>query len=542
MKLTNLPAITNLACAAACAALPLAAGFAAHAAGVNPQSGIRNPSTSPRVVRQSPNIVVILADDLGIMDIGCYNPKTFYETPNLDRLGRQGARFTDGYAANPVCSPTRFSMMTGRYPTRAGLTNYLGAGAGADRAGTFLPAQRARHMPLDEVTLAQGLRDAGYQTFFVGKWHLGEEEKYWPENRGFDVNIGGHRGGAPTTNKNGTAKGYFSPYGNPRLKDGPPGEYLTARLAEESVNLLRKAAADNAAGKGRPFLLYKSFYSVHTPLQAPAATVEKYRKKAARLGLGDGRGGNKNARDFATEEQVWPGEAQERQVRIRQSHAVYAAMVEEMDKAVGRILDALDELGLAENTIVIFTSDNGGLSTSEGSPTSNLPYRAGKGWLYEGGIREPWLIRWPGVVKENTIIGTPIISNDVLPTAFAAAGAPLPKDKPIDGRDLVPLLKRGEAPARDALFWHYPHYSNQGGFPGAAVRMGDWKLIERLEDGRMHLYNLRDDPGERNDLAEKDLARVAAMRERLHAWYRETDARFLRPKPGGPAPWKAGKE
>lgn len=472
------------------------------------------PLTAGAAAPQPPNIVVILADDLGAMDLGCYNPRTFYETPNLDRLARQGVRFTNGYAACPVCSPTRFGLMTGRYPTRAGATDWFGA----KRSITYLPAQMVHYMPEDEVTLADGLRGAGYQTLFVGKWHLGDEEKYWPERRGFDVNVGGWSKGSPSS--------YFSPYKNPRLKDGPDGEYLTGRLANETVALLRKV------DKKRPFLLYHSFYQVHTPLQAPAELVEKYRQKAKRLGIDDGD-------DFGEEEQVWSGN-KPRKVRIRQSHAVYAAMVECMDSAAGRILDELDALGLAENTIVIFISDNGGLSTSEGAPTSNLPFRGGKGWMYEGGIREPLLVRWPGVVKAGTTCDTPVMSIDVLPTAFAAAGAALPKGRTIDGCNLVPLLARGEAPGRDALFWHYPHYGNQGGFPSAAVRMGDWKLIERLETGRVQLYNLRNDIGEQNDLADKEPERVSQMRSRLHAWYKETGARFLQQKPGGPKPWNPG--
>jgi len=477
------------------------------------------PRPSPR-----PNIVVILADDYGIMDLGCYNPKTFYETPNLDRLASQGVRFTNGYAACPVCSPTRFSLMTGRYPVRGALTDFIAG----KRVGRYKYAEYNDFMPLDEYTLPQGMRAAGYQTLFVGKWHLGDDPKYWPENRGFDINVGGCDAGSPKGGKGGTFKGgYFTPYNNPRLKDGPPGEFLTDRLATEAINLLRHV------DKTKPFILYNCFYSVHTPLQAPAATIEKYKQKAEKLGIAD----DKN-KDYAAEEQVWPVK-QQRKVRVVQNHVIYAAMVEEMDKAAGRILAALDELGLAENTIVIFTSDNGGLSTAEGSPTSNLPYRGGKGWVYEGGIREPWFIRWPGVVKPGTTCDTPIMSIDLLPTAFALAGAPLPKNKPIDGCNLVPLLTRGEAPARDALFWHYPHYSNQGGFPGSAVRMGDWKLIQRLEDGRVQLYNLRDDPGERDDLAAKEPARVAQMRARLYAWYKETGARFLRPLDnGGPAPWR----
>ncbi len=470
--------------------------------------------------QQPPNMVVIVADDLGIMDLGCYNAKTFYETPNLDRLARQGVRFTNAYAACPVCSPTRFSLMTGRYPTRVAATDWFGAG----RSATYLPAEMNHYMPLEEYTLAEGLRDAGYQTFFVGKWHLGEDEKYWPEHQGFDVNIAGYSWGRPQS--------WFSPYKNPRLKNGPDGEYLTERLASESIALLRKAAANN--NNKRPFLLYHSFYQVHTPLQAPEALVEKYKQKAKRLGID-----NNDDKDFAPEEQVWPGK-QPRKVRIHQNHVIYAAMVEAMDTAVGRILDELDALGLSKNTIVIFTSDNGGLSTAEGSPTSNLPFRGGKGWLYEGGIREPFLVRWPGVTKAGATSDVPVISNDLLPTAFAAAGVPLPKDRPIDGCDLAPLLKHGKAPARDALFWHYPHYANQGGFPGAAVRMGDWKLIERHENGRAHLYNLRNDPGEQNDLAGKEPARTAAMKARLHAWYKETGARFLRQKGNGPKPWHPG--
>ncbi|MDR1009738.1 MAG: sulfatase [Opitutaceae bacterium] len=489
--------------ATAAAVLPFVAGVATTAAATA--------AAVAAAVARPPNIVVLVADDLGVMDLGCYNPGTFYETPNLDRLARQGMRFTNGYAACPVCSPTRYSLMTGRHPVRAAATDWFGAA----RSSTFLPAEMNHHMPLEETTLADGLRAAGYQTFFVGKWHLGEEEKYWPEHRGFDTNIAGWSMGRPTS--------YFSPYKNPRLTDGPDGEYITARLAEESIKQLR------AADKSRPFLLYHSFYQVHTPLQAPAALVEKYKQKARRLGIDDGK-------DFGPEEQVWPGK-KPRETRIRQSHPVFAAMVECMDTAAGRILGELDALGLAENTLVIFISDNGGLSTAEGSPTSNMPFRGGKGWVYEGGIREPFFARWPGVVPAGTTSDTPVVSTDLLPTVFAAAGVPPPDDRPIDGCNLVPLLSRGEAPRRDALFWHYPHYSNQGGFPGSAVRMGDWKLIQRLETGRLHLYNLRNDPGERTDLAAAEPERAAQMKTRLHAWFRETGARFLRQKPGGPKPW-----
>jgi arylsulfatase A-like enzyme len=457
------------------------------------------------------NILVFLADDYGYMDVGANNPKTFYETPNLDRLAAQGMRFTDGYAANPVCSPTRFSLVTGRYPTRAGITNWLPG----RRIERFDNAPLALQMELAETTIAEALKPAGYRTAFVGKWHLGEEEKFWPEAQGYDINVAGWSKGAPSS--------YFAPYKNPRLEDGPVGEHLTMRLADETVKLLAQFKAE-----GKPFFLQHCFYDVHTPLQAPEDLVAKYRAKAERLGLKD---------EFADERQYFVSVKGPRKVRTVQCHAVYAAMVESMDTAVGRILKQLDDLGLTNDTLVVFTSDNGGLSTSEGLPTSNLPLRGGKGWVYEGGIREPFLIRMPGAAKPGTTCAVPVMSIDIFPTALDFAGVRLPANLTIDGRSLVPLLRGGPAPDRDALFWHYPHYSNQGGFPGGAVRMGDWKLIENYEDGSVALYNLRDDLGEQRDLATQQAERVKAMRARLHAWYREVGAKFLRAKEGGPQPW-----
>jgi arylsulfatase A-like enzyme len=275
--------------------------------------------------------------------------------------------------------------------------------------------------------------------------------------------------------------------------------------------------------------LYFSFCTVHIPLQAPEELVEKYCKKAAAL---------PEAEEFASEEQVWPA-GEPRQVRVRQSHATYAAMVETLDQSVGRVLAKLDELGVSNNTVVFFMSDNGGLSTSEGSPTSNLPLRGGKGWLYDGGIREPLVVRWPGVTQPGATCDEPVISTDFYPTMLDIAGLDARPDQHQDGVSLVPLFK-GEAslPEGRALFWHYPHYSNQGGFPGGAVRDGDWKLIERYEDGRVHLYYLKDDIGEQHDLAEQDPIRVSAMRRRLHEWYEDVDAKFLQPLPGGPQPWQ----
>ncbi|VGO15342.1 Arylsulfatase [Pontiella desulfatans] len=454
-----------------------------------------------------PNVVVFLVDDLGYMDVGANNPDCFYDTPNIDALARSGMRFTDGYAANPVCSPTRYSLMTGKYPTRARATNYFSG----KRAETFNPAPLNDNMPLDETTLAQALKTKGYATFFAGKWHLGESEEYYPQNRGFDVNIGGYsRGGPYSGNK------YFAPFKNPEIKEeSPEGEHLPARLARETATFIE-------ANKARPFLAYLSFYSVHTPLQGRPDLVEKYKKKAAGM-AGD---------EFGVEEQIWPVE-KERKVRVLQKHAVYAAMVEAMDEAVGQVLRQLETSGVAENTLVVFTSDNGGLATSEGLPTSNLPLRGGKGWVYEGGIREPWIVRYPGVTKAGSESAQPICSIDLFPTVAAAAGVRI--DHVVDGIDLLPALKGGTLD-RQSLYWHYPHYGNQGNFPGGAIREGDYKLVERYEDGQVHLYNLKKDIGEQDDLAARQPERVEQMRKRLHAWYKTVDAQFLREK-DGKTPW-----
>ena len=452
--------------------------------------------------------VLILVDDLGYMDIGAYNPKSFYETPNIDALAKSGVKFTDGYAANPVCSPTRFGIQTGRYPTRKDCTNFFSG----RRGGKFACAPLHDRLDHDEVTIAEALRDQGYATFFAGKWHLGPTEEFWPKKHGYDVNAGGFAKGGPYGGKK-----YFSPYGNPRLSDGPDGEHLPDRLATETCNFME-------ANKGKPFFAMLSFYSVHTPLIGRPDLVDKYREKASKI----------SGQEFGEEEQVFGKKP--RKVRILQKHAVYAAMVEAMDQAVGKVMKKVTELGLDDEVVICFTSDNGGLSTSEGSPTSNLPLRGGKGWIYEGGIREPFIMKWPGVTEAGTVSSVPVMSTDFMPTFVNASGGKV-KAK-IDGVDLMPLLKGGEL-KREALFWHYPHYSNQGGFPSGAVRMGDWKLVERYEDGRVHLYNLKDDPGELKDLKKGNEGLVKSMRARLHAWYRETDAKFLQPKKGQKEkPWR----
>ncbi|TWU64695.1 sulfatase [Crateriforma conspicua] len=465
------------------------------------------PSTATAETDTPPlNFVVLLVDDLGFMDIGANNPNCFYETPNIDRFSDSAMRFTNGYAANPVCSPTRFSLMTGRYPTRTQATNFFSG----KREGTFRPAPLNDKMPLDEVTIAEVLKPKGYQTFFAGKWHLGPDPDFYPPAQGFDVNMGGYHRGGPYTGKK-----YFSPFQNPELRpDSPPGDHLPDRLARETASFIEQNA-------DQPFLAYLAFYSVHTPLMGRPDLVKKYQAKAAEI----------EGEEFADEEQVFGDRP--RKVRILQKHAVYAAMVEAMDQAVGKVLDQIDAAGIANHTVVVLTSDNGGLSTSEGSPTSNLPLRGGKGWVYEGGIREPWIIRYPGVTQPGSVSDEPICSIDLLPTIAAAVDATLPQ--PIDGINLAPAL-RGNSLDREALFWHYPHYSNQGGFPGGAIRMGNYKLVERYEDGRIHLYDLSRDVGEKNDLADSMPDKAEQMRHRLHDWYQDVNAQFLREKNGN-QPW-----
>ena len=377
---------------------------------------------------------------------------------------------------------------------RTGITDYIGAAQPEkwNRPTKLLPAPYRERLEHEETTFAEVLKKSGYATFFAGKWHMGPDG-FWPESQGFDINMGGIDRGGPYGGKK-----YFSPYGNPRLTDGPAGEHLPDRLASETVRFMEQ----NRQG---PFLAYFCFYSVHTPLMSRDDLQQKYEAKAKTL-----------KRDGP----VW-GRERERQVRLIQDHAVYAGMVEAMDQAVGKVLDALDRLGLADNTVVIFTSDNGGLSTSEGHPTSNLPLRAGKGWMYEGGIRVPWIIRAPGLTKPGAVCDTPMISNDLFPTIMELTGSR--PEHSVDGKSLVPLL-RGEKLADRPLFWHYPHYGNQGGAPGGAVRVGDWKLIEWYEDGTRELFNLREDLSETTNLASRMPSKVEELSAKLESWRNDVGA------------------
>jgi arylsulfatase A-like enzyme len=455
-----------------------------------------------------PNVVFMLVDDLGYMDIGANNPKSFYETPNIDALAKRGMRFTDGYAACPVCSPTRASILTGKYPQRTGITDYIGSPQPTDarQPNKMIPAQNNERLALEETTLAEAFKAQGYATFFAGKWHLGSTN-FWPENQGFDINIGGCDWGHPKT--------FFSPYGNPHMEDGPVGELLPDRLAAETAKFIH-------ANKAKPFLAYLSFYSVHTPLMAREDLKKKYEAKAKAL----------------TDSGPKWGQERERKVRLIQDHAVYAGMVEAMDEAVGKVMKALDDAGVSSNTIVVFTSDNGGLSTSEGSPTSNTPLRGGKGWPYEGGVREPLIVAAPGVTKAGSISDTVMTSPDFYPTLLDLAGLPATPKQHQDGVSFVTSL-RGEKQSRGPIYWHYPHYGNQGGAPCGAVRDGDWKLIEWYEDGSTELFNLANDLSEKNNLATSEPERVKALLEKLRAWRTTVGAKMPAPNPHPTAKPKA---
>jgi arylsulfatase A-like enzyme len=451
-----------------------------------------------------PNILLILIDDLGWRDLVCCG-SDFYDTPNLDRLATEGIRFTDAYSACPVCSPSRASLLTGRYPARLGLTNFIGG----HTRGRLIDAPYIDHLPLEEFNLARALKQGGYATWHVGKWHLGSQD-YYPEQQGFDVNIGGCHWGGPRT--------YFSPYGNnPRLEDGPTGEYLTDRLTSDAVNLIRT----HNPQKDGPFFLNLWHYAVHIPIQSPIDLVENYTQKARDLGL--------DKLQPLEEGEFFPCEHKHDQHVVRrrfQSDPAYAAMIFNLDWNVGRLLDVLEETGQVENTIVIFSSDNGGLATAEGSPTCNLPLAEGKGWMYEGGTRVPLLMRWPKVIQPGCICGAPVTSPDFYPTLLEAAGLEAIPTQHCDGVSFLPLLLGAQGMPERPIFWHYPHYGNQGGTPGASVRLGDYKLIEFFEDERLELYNLRQDPGENTSLTEVEPQCCAALHTLLRDWQREVSARI----------------
>ncbi|GAA4455712.1 sulfatase [Novipirellula rosea] len=448
------------------------------------------------------NFVFILVDDLGCKDLG-YEGSEFHETPNIDALAASGMRFDHGYAACQVCSPSRASIMLGKATPRHGITDWIGAASGMkwNRDDRVLPADYEHVLPKDDTTLAEAFREGGYTTFFAGKWHLGTKGS-WPEDHGFMINKGGWDVGSPKG-------GYFAPWENPRLESGPDGESLTLRLANETASFIESS-------KDKPFLAYLSFYTVHGPIQTTEELCNKYRDKAAKMGLTD------NDTRFTLQRRL--------PVRQVQDNPIYAGMVETLDNAVGIVLDKLKETGLDKNTVVIFTSDNGGVSSGDAFSTSLLPLRGGKGMQWEGGIREPYIIHVPGMTPPGSSTEVPAIGMDFYPTMLDLAGLPPRPEQHVDGVSLVPVLKGDNIDDRD-LFWHYPHYGNQGGEPSSIIRSKQWKLIHYYEDGRNELYNLQSDESEQNDVAAKHPERVAELKKRLDGWLAETGAKIPQPDP-----------
>jgi len=469
---------------------------------------------------EKPNFLVILVDDAGWKDLGCYG-STFYETPNIDKLASEGIRFTNGYASSPVSSPSRAGIQTGQYPNRTGITDWLPGRQAYEKPcanDRWISPSLPEGMSLNKITIGKYLKRAGYKTFFAGKWHLGATPKYWPENQGYDINIGGCYLGSPHLNIKENDHGYFSPYGNPRLEDGPVGEYLPERLAQETIQFMTKH-------KKKPFLAFLSFYLVHIPLQGKEELIKKYQEKRDKMGIEKKVEMNLNPAwaKYAT----CGGSYKE---RLIQGDPVYAAMIQALDDNVGKVLASLKQLGLDKNTVIIFTSDNGGLSTAEGSPTSNLPLRGGKGWLYEGGIREPFIFKYPSEKKKGFVNSMPISNIDILPTILAFAGIKPLQGDTIDGMNLVPYLEKSNYPERK-LFWDYPHYSNQGGFPGSAIREGDYKLIDNYETGKLELYNLKDDVGEQHDLSNVLPKLKNKLFHELQLWRKQTHSKTMSPNP-----------
>jgi arylsulfatase A len=428
-----------------------------------------------------PNIVFILIDDYGWRDTS-YNGSTFYETPNIDALARSGMMFTDGYSASPVCSPTRAAIMTGKYPARLHLTAHLQGATNRLHYSKVLQPNARLELPLAEVTIAELLRERGYRTACIGKWHLGKTG-FLPPDQGFDVTFAGDEAGSTNS--------FFYPDWKKKIPlDGKDGDYLTDRLTTLAVDFMRDS-------KDRPFFLYLAHFAVHVPIEAKPEKIPKYEAK------------------------VQPGNPQ--------NFADYAAMIESVDEGVGRVMDSLKQLGLEGNTLVIFTGDNGGVASREWKNrqiTSNLPLRAGKGHTYEGGIRVPLAVRWPGVTKAGSVCHDPVLSIDYAPTIAEVAGVAKSKMPAMDGRSIVKLLRGAPSLGRAEVFWHYPHYSPQLGRPSAAIRRGADKLILFFEDNRVELYNLKDDIGETKNLALAQPAKAAKLRSRLEAWLRETKAQL----------------
>lgn len=449
-----------------------------------------------------PNVLFILVDDLGHHDMG-YTGSKIYETPNIDQLASQSRVFTQGYATSCVCSPSRASIFTGQFSARHGITDWIGAKSGAawrskKRYDKLLPADYVHSLPSEDTTWVEMMKASGYKTFFAGKWHLGDEGSY-PKDHGFEINVGGWSSGGPKG-------GYYSPWKNPNLENKQDGENLSKRLANETADFI-------AENKDSTFCAFLSFYAVHGPIQTTEQKWSKYRDKIGEMGY----------RDSGYEMGHFLP------IRQTQDNPVYAGLVESMDDAVGVVMEALTANGLEENTIVIFTSDNGGVVAGDGYATSNQPLRGGKGYQWEGGIREPYLIKVPWLENnsETQQINYPVTGADFYPTILDLVNINLVPNQHVDGLSLKPLLENNDAemPKR-VLYWHYPHYGNQGGQPSSIIREQDWKLIHYWEDGRNELYNLNSDPSEQNNVTNINGQLVERLEKQLNSWLLEVGAKF----------------
>lgn len=437
---------------------------------------------------EKPNIVFLLVDDLGYGDFGCYGAR-FYETPNIDKLAAEGMRFTNAYAACTVCSPSRAAILSGRCPARLHLTDWI-AGHNQPKAKLKIPDWKMK-LDHERTLLPEALRDGGYATGFFGKWHLmpngqPDMKEHFPTDHGFEINVGGREWGQPK----GPGK-YFSPFGMPGLDDGKPGDYLTDKLTDAALGFITANA-----GK-KPFLLYFSHYTLHSPLMAPPALVEKYKRKA------EGFVKTKN-------ELLNP---------------VRAGMVESLDNSVGRIVAKLEELGIADNTLIVLTGDNGG-----DHPETTGGLRDFKGWSHEGAVREPLIAKWPGKIAKGATREEMVIGMDFYPTFLELAGMELLPEEHKDGISIAPLLTgEGKATERDTLYWHYPHYHRTK--PYGAIREGNWKLIEFFENGELELFDLKSDPAERKNLAKEKSEKAAELLAKLKAWRVSVDAQMPTPNP-----------
>lgn len=502
------------------------------------------PFISCKKQNNQPNIIFFLVDDLGWTDVGCYGSQ-FYETPNIDALAESGVRFTDAYAASHVCSPTRASIITGKYPASINLTDWL-TGRRDFPFQKMLNVKINQHIPYDVKTLPAILKANGYKTAIYGKWHLGEDSAS-TARQGFDTHI-------PDWNRGWPKNGYYFPYGMKGLEEGDDGEYLTDRMTTEALKYIEQ-------NKDKPFFLYLSHFAVHDPIEGRPDLVEKYQKKLAKMVppeshpfILEGKPGVENPisrvdLDKAIDQEEYQGfkvfPNQTVKIKQHQDNVQFAGMVESMDESLGRVLNKLNELKIDDQTVVIFYSDNGGMSAAnfwnpkrnipedeldKAFSTSNLPLRGGKGWMYEGGIRVPLIIKWPGKGLQKVTCDVPVTSPDFLPTILDMVGVKNTENS--DGLSLVPLLTGDSILNRKAIFWHFPHYSNHGmQSAGGAVRSGDFKLLEYYDTGKVQLFNLKNDIGEQKDLSEIEVEKTSELKEKLHFWRNKIGAQMMNTNP-----------